>query len=153
MKCFQGSRILQTQRALLRLNCSCFSHYICENTWYCNVLGGSIHDGSLFQLQKLSILQFNAISHSPNTHQASTLSDVPHKTPSTGTLPVISQHELTFLQSVNLQTQVRAQPLRSLGTNSHSCNQEAYKHTCFSRSFPILTQSSNTRASLAVSQY
>jgi hypothetical protein len=38
------------------------------------------------------------------------------------------QHELTFLQSVTLQTQVRAQPLRSSGTNSHLCNQEASRH-------------------------
>jgi hypothetical protein len=79
----------------------------------------------------------------------STLSDVPHKTPSTGPLLVISQHELTFLQSVSLQIQVRAQPLRSSGTNSHSCNQEASTHTCFSRYFPILTQSSNQQQSVA----
>jgi hypothetical protein len=81
--------------------------------------------------------------------RASTLSDVPHKNPSTGTLPVISQHELTFLQSENLQTQVRAHPLRSSGTNSHPCNQEASKHTCFSRNFPILTQPFNQKQSVA----
>jgi hypothetical protein len=103
------------------------------------VLGGSIHNGSLFPFKKLSTLQLKAISHSPNT-RASTFSNAPHKTPSTGPLLVISQHGLTFLQSVNLQTQMRTQPPRSLGTNSHPCNQEASKHTCFSPNFPILTQ-------------
>jgi hypothetical protein len=82
------------------------------------------------------------------THVGRLLSDVPHKTP-TGPLLVISQHRLTFLQSESLQTQVRAQPLCSSGTNSHSCNQEASKHTCFSRNFPILSQSSNQQESVA----
>jgi hypothetical protein len=48
-----------------------------------------------------------------------------------------------------LQTQVRSQPLRSSGTNSHSCNQESSKHTCFSRNFPVLTQSSNQQESVS----
>jgi hypothetical protein len=80
--------------------------------------------GVLFTMEvyfrsKNSTLQLNAISNYPNTRCVPTLSDVPHK--------------LTFLQSGTLQTQVRAQPLRSSGTNSHSCNQEGSKHTCFSR--------------------
>jgi hypothetical protein len=79
---------------------------------------------------------------------ASTLRDVPNKIPSTWPLLVIFQHELTFLQSESLQTQVRAQPLCSSGKNSHSCNQEASKHTCFSRNFSILTQSSNQQESV-----
>jgi hypothetical protein len=41
---------------------------------------------------------------SPNTRRASTISYVPHKTPSTGPLLVISQHELTLLQSESFQT-------------------------------------------------
>jgi hypothetical protein len=69
--------------------------------------GGSIHDGSLFPFQKLNTLQLNAISHSPDTCQASTLSDVPHKTLSTGPLLVISQHELTLLQSQSPNTVAR----------------------------------------------
>jgi hypothetical protein len=110
---------------------------------------GFYSEGTLVQLQKLNTPQFNTLSRSPNTRRASTLSDVPQKTPSTGTLMVISQHELTFLQSVNLQTQVRDQPLRSSGTNSHSSNPEASKHTCFPRNFPIVTQSSNQQQSAA----
>jgi hypothetical protein len=39
--------------------------------------------------------------------RAPTLSDVPHKTPSTVPLQVISQHEITFLQSESLQTRAR----------------------------------------------
>jgi hypothetical protein len=66
-------------------------------------------------IPKLSTLQLNTISHSPNTRRASTLSDVPHK--------------LTFLQSGTVQAQVRSQPLRSSGTNSHPCNREASRHT------------------------
>jgi hypothetical protein len=63
-------------------------------------------------------------------------------------LVVISQHELTFLQSESFHTQVRAQSLRSSVTNSHSCNQRASKHTCSARSFPALTQSSNRQQSV-----
>jgi hypothetical protein len=99
---------------------------------------------NLFPFRKV-----NTTGHSPNTCRVSKLSNVPHKNPSTGPLLAISQHELTFLQSVNLQTQVRAQPLCSSGTNSHSCSQEASKHTCLSRNFPILTQSSNQKESIA----
>jgi hypothetical protein len=55
----------------------------------------------------------------------------------------------TRILAVSLQTQVRAQPLRSSGTNSHSCSQEASKHTCFSRNIPILTQSSIQQESVA----
>jgi hypothetical protein len=116
---------------------------------YCNILGGSIHDGSLFSFRKVNTLQLNTLSHSPNTRWASTFSDLPHKTPSTGPLLIISQHELTSLQSESLKTQVRSQPLRSSGTNSHSCNQEASIHTCFSCNFPILTQFSNQQESVA----
>jgi hypothetical protein len=72
---------------------------------YCNELGGSIHNGSLFPFQKVNTLQLNVISHSPNT-RASTLNDVPHETPSTGPLLVISQHKLSFLQSGSFQTHV-----------------------------------------------
>jgi hypothetical protein len=102
-----------------------------------------------FRSKKVNTLQLNAISHSPNTRRASILSDVPHKTPSTGPLLVISRHKLTFLQSGNLQTQVRAQPLRFSGTNSHSCNHKASIHVFFSRHFPLLTQSSNQQESVA----
>jgi hypothetical protein len=66
-----------------------------------------VHDGRLFPFQKLSTLQLNTLSHSPNTRRASTLSDVPHETPSTGPLLVISQHELTFLQSESPNTGAR----------------------------------------------
>jgi hypothetical protein len=92
--------------------------------------GGSIHDGSYFHFKKLSTLQLNAISRSQNTRRASTLSDVPHKTPSTRPLLVTSQtrthiiavrkspntgarpastffrHKLSFLQSGSFQTHV-----------------------------------------------
>jgi hypothetical protein len=115
---------------------------------YCNVPEVRIQDGSLFPFQKVNTLQLNAINRSQNT-RASTLSDVPHKTPSTGPLLVIFQHELIIWQSESLQTKVRTQPLRSSGTNSHSCNHEASKHTCFSRNFPILTQSSNQKKYVA----
>jgi hypothetical protein len=96
---------------------------------YCNVVGDSIHYGSIFPFQKVNTLQLNTstISHSPNTHRASTLSDVPHKTPSTGPLLVISQHKLTLLQSESLQTLV----LLSQFPNTKSSNQpkSIIKHT------------------------
>jgi hypothetical protein len=95
--------------------------------------------------------QHTTVQHNQpfSKHTSSTICDVPHKYPSTGPLPVISQHELTFLQSESLQPQVRVQPLRSSDTNSHSCNQDASKHTCFSRNFLINTQSSNQKQSVA----
>jgi hypothetical protein len=116
---------------------------------YCNVPGVLFTMKVYFRSKKVNTLQLNTISHYPNTRRASTLSDVSHKTPSTRPLLVISQHELIFLQSESLQTQVLAQPLRSSGTNSNSCSQEASKHSCFSRNFPILTQSSSQQESVA----
>jgi hypothetical protein len=102
-----------------------------------------MHGGSLFPFQKLSTLQLNTTSHSPNTREASTLSDVPHKTPS-GNLPT-----QTHTCNQEISKHGCAQPLRSSGTNSHSCNQEVSKHTCFSHNFQILTQYSNQKESVA----
>jgi hypothetical protein len=101
---------------------------------YCNV------PGFLLTLEFISVpkSQHTTVKYNQpfSKHtRASTLSDVPHKTPSTGPVLVISQHELMFLQPESLQTQVCAQPLCSSGTNSHSCNQEASKHVLHSQ-FP-----------------
>jgi hypothetical protein len=75
-----------------------------------------------FRSKKLSTLQLNTFSRSPNTRRASTLSDVSHKTPSTGPLPVISQHELDILaarKSPNTRdTLAISQYQLSLPTNS-----------------------------------
>jgi hypothetical protein len=73
-----------------------YAKNLCRNIYTVRT-GGSIHDGSLFPFQKVNTLQLNAISRSPNTRRASTLSDAPHKTPSTGPVLVISQHGLTIL--------------------------------------------------------
>jgi hypothetical protein len=90
-------------------------------------------------IPKVNTLQLSTrtISHSTNTHRASTLSDVPHKTPSTGPLLVISQHELIFLQSESLQ---------------HRCASSLYALRAQTHILAI-GNSPSTRASLAISQY
>jgi hypothetical protein len=42
-----------------------------------------------------------------------------------------------------------APSLYVLWAQTHPCNREASKHTCFSHNFPILTQSSNQKESVA----
>jgi hypothetical protein len=81
------------------------SHYFIQ--LYCNVPGGSIHDGNIFPFQKLSTLQLSTLSHSPNTSRASTFSDVQQKTPSTGPLLVISQTR-THILAVRMSPNTRA---------------------------------------------
>jgi hypothetical protein len=140
---------------------------------YCNVLGGSIHDGTLLH---------SKIQHTTVKTQLATLLTHVHVQPvrsrntssnrilPTGPLVAIFQHSLPFLQSESFQTQIGTIHCRAIGplahhngTSAHSpsltCHLPAptieclyrprYKLTCSSHNFPIRTQSSNQKESIA----
>jgi hypothetical protein len=121
---------------------------------YCNVLGGSIHDGTLLQHQKsIHYSQTQSATLRTHVHVRPVRSRNTHsyRILPTGPLVAIFQHSLPFLQSESFQTHVETIHRRAIGPLALHNGTSAI---CLPRRSNVFTvHRINSRAPLTISRY